>query len=66
MHQNDFTKPTVEKESTSKMDGLSVEDKKFLSLMEDGTKLVDGHYHVPLQLRNPDAEFPNSRTQAMN
>ena len=66
MHQNDFTKPTVEKESTSKMDGLSVEDKKFLSLMEDGTKLVDGHYHVPLLSRNPDVEFPNNRIQAIN
>ena len=66
MYQNEFTEPTLEKGNTTELDGLSVEDKRFLTLVEERTKLVDGHYHVPLQLRNPDAEFPNSRTQAMN
>ena len=66
MYQNDFTEPTLENGNTTEMDGLSMEDKRFLSLVEKRTKLVDGHYHVPLPLRNPDVEFPNNRTQAMN
>ena len=48
MYHNDFTEPTLEKENTKEMDGLLVEDKRFLSLVEEGKKLVDGHCHVPL------------------
>ena len=56
MYHNDFTEPTLEKGNTTEMNGLLVEDKRFLSLVEEETKLVDGHYHVPLPLKNPDAE----------
>ena len=48
------------------MNGLSLEDKRFLYLVEEGINLADGHYHVPLPLRNPDAEFPNNKTQVPN
>ena len=61
MYHNDFTEPTLEKENTAEMDELSVEDRRFLNLVEEGTKLVDGHCHVPLPLRNLDAESPNYR-----
>ena len=57
MYQNNFTEPTLKKGNTTEMEGLSVEDKSFLSLVEEGTKLVDGHYHVTLPLRNPDVDF---------
>ena len=50
MYHDDFTEPTLEKGDTRKMDGLSVEDKRGLSLVEGGTKLVDGHYYVLLPL----------------
>ena len=66
MYHNDFTEPTLEKGNTTEMYRLLVEDKRFLSLVQEGTKLVDGHYHVPLPLRNPNAEFQNNRTQTMN
>ena len=56
MYHNDFTEPTLEKGNITEMNGLLVEDKRFLSLAEEETKLVDGHYHVPLPLKNPDAE----------
>ena len=65
-YHNDFTESTLEKGNTTKMDGLSVEDKRFLSLVQEGTKLIDDHYRVLLLLRNPDAAFPNNRTPAMN
>ena len=55
MYHNGFTEPTLEKGNTTEMDGLSVEDKMFLSLVKEGTKLVDGHYHVLLPLRNTNA-----------
>ena len=61
MYHNDFTGPTLKKENTAEMDELPVEDRRFLSLVEQETKLVDGHCHVFLPLRNLDAEFPNYR-----
>ena len=33
MYQNEFTEPTLEKGNTTEMDGLSVEDKRFLTLV---------------------------------
>ena len=66
MYHNDFTEPTLEKGNTTEIDALTVEDKRFLSLVEEGKMLVDGHYHVPLPLRNPYAELLNNRTSAMN
>ena len=65
-YHNDFTESTLKKGNTTEMDGLSVEGKRFLSLVEEGTELVDGHYHEPLPLRNPYPQFPNNKTQAVN
>ena len=44
---------------------LSFEDKRFLSVVETCTELVDGHYQVPLPFRNPDIRFPNNPAQAV-
>ena len=34
--------------------GMSVEDVKFMKIMEDRAKMVDKHYQIPLPFRNPN------------
>ena len=43
---------------------ISIEDKKFLNVMKENTALVNGHYQIPLPLKDPDVKFPNNRKQA--
>ena len=32
--------------------GMSVEDKKFRKILENGAKMVNKHYQIPLPFRN--------------
>ena len=43
--------------------GLSGEDNKFMCLMKDSVKLVEGHYELPLPFKE-DTILPNNRLQA--
>ena len=43
--------------------GISQEDPKFMPVLNNGTRLIDGHYEIPLSLRD-DVRFPNNRLQA--
>ena len=58
MYQQDFNKPSGERE------GLSMEDRRFLQIMAENITVKDGHYQLPLPLRNPDLRLPNNRIQA--
>ena len=60
MYQQDFNEPGGEKE------GLSVEDRRFLQIMEENITEVGGHYQLPLPLRNQDLQLPNNRVQALS
>ena len=42
-------------------EGMSVEDVKFMKIMEDGAKMVNKHYQIPLPFRNPNIQLPNNR-----
>ena len=45
--------------------GLSRDDLKFMNIVEDSvTQCEDGHYQVPLPLRNPRPFMPENRVQA--
>ena len=44
---------------------ISWEDKKFLNLMKRTTRIVSGHYELPLPFKNDDATLPNNRYQAL-
>ncbi|KAK3737369.1 hypothetical protein QZH41_002291 [Actinostola sp. cb2023] len=50
--------------STSDDSSLSQEDKEFLSIADQGTRRVDGHYELPLPSRDPNVVMPNNRVQA--
>ena len=46
--------------------GLSKEDRRFLAIAtEEITQLENGHYELPLPLRDPDLRLPNNRDLAL-
>ena len=63
MLQLDFNDHTVSKVPDER--GLSQEDRKFLSMVERETKVVDGHYQVPLPFRCDDVTMRNNKEQAI-
>ena len=45
-------------------DGMSQEDLKFMQVLDNDTKRINGHYEIPLPLRDDNVRFPNNRLQA--
>ena len=43
---------------------MSQEDLKFMQVLDNDTRLIDGHYEVPLPLCGKNIRFPNKRLQA--
>ena len=53
-------------ERNSAQEALSQEDRKFLALIESRTHhCEDGHYEMPLPLRDPTLNLPNNREVAL-
>ena len=44
---------------------ISVEDKKFLKMMNEGLKKVGKHYQLPLPLKAPELKLPYNKSMAM-
>ena len=63
MLEMDFNDHTVSKVPDER--GPSQEDKRFLNVVEKETKIVDGHYQVPLPFRHNDVIMPNNKEQAI-
>ena len=54
----------VERSADQQYDTLSVEDRRFLEIMENGIhKGEGGHYEMPLPLKSPHIKMPNNRPQ---
>jgi hypothetical protein len=47
------------------MRAVSQEDKRFLTMMENETRFVDGHYQHPLPFRDSNFSMPNNRNQVL-
>ena len=43
---------------------MSRENQKFMKILQEGTKLRNGHYQVPLSFKEPCVNLPNNRYQA--
>ena len=39
----------------------SIEDQRFMKIMEQETRLIDGHYQVPLPFRKKDMKMPDNK-----
>ena len=65
MYSNDFNEhdATVADSITSSVDEISIEDKKFLDIVEKNTSKKDYHYVVPLPFRDDRLVMPNNRVQ---
>ena len=59
MYQTEFV------ENLKESKALSVEDKKFLDIMEHGAQKEGKHHKLPLPLRNKEIELPNNRSMAL-
>ena len=61
MYNQEFTEsgsPNGKSES-----GMS-EDVKFMKILEDGAKMINKHYQIPLPFRNANIQLPNNIYQA--
>lgn len=45
-------------------DKMSYEDRKFLKIVNENVKKVDGHFELPLPLKNKEIKMPNNRVLA--
>ena len=68
MYEHDFVEPQLQ-HCDNKMninyDKLSRNDRRFLDLMDQKAVKVDGHYELPLPLKDEDIRLPNNRAVAM-
>ena len=62
MYETDFTEPQVQpSKSSSNFKEFSFNDASFMELIDREVKQIDGHYQLPLPLKNPKLELPNNR-----
>lgn len=62
MYEDEFSDDL--KHSVDQVDS-SPEDRKFMELLEERTEHRDGHFVVPLPVKNSDLVLPNNRAQAV-
>ena len=48
----------------SKKKEISQQDMKFMEILDEGTKLQDGHYQIPLTFKQEDVRLPCNKYQA--
>ena len=49
----------------SKKKEMSQQDMKFMEILDEGTKLKDGHYQIPLPIKQEDVRLPCNKYQAV-
>ena len=68
IYEHEFTEPQLKEEDKDllgKGNVVSVDDRKFLKLMKENTTMIQGHYQVPLPLKDENVKLPNNRKQAL-
>ena len=62
---NDFSEiKQLQLKEIGNIEEISREDKKFLKILEKGTKKNGNHYEVPLPFTDTDVKLPNNKNQA--
>ena len=65
MYHHDFNEaPQFHGNDSSREFGQSIEDKRFIALMDEKAVLKNSHYVLPIPFRTPDVKLPNNRIQA--
>ena len=66
MLHNDFSKvKQLQLNGIGNIEEISREEKKFLKILETGTKKNGNHYQVPLPFKDTDVKLPNNINQAV-
>ena len=68
MYEHDFVEPQLQHYANKisiNYDKLSRNNRRFLDLMDQKKVKVDGHYELPLPLKDEDIRLPNNRAAAM-
>ena len=66
MFDNDFSElRQLQLNIIGNIEDISREDKKFLKILETGTKESGNHYEVSLPFKDTDVKLPNNRNQAV-
>ena len=68
MYEHNFVELQLQhcvKKISINYDELSRNDGRFLDLMDQKAVKVDGHYKLPLPLKDEDIQLPNNRAAAM-
>ena len=66
MFNNDFSElRQLQLNIIGNIEDISREDKKFLKILETGTKESGNHYEVSLPFKDTDVKLPNNRNQAV-
>ena len=62
MYETNFTEPQLQPStSCSRFKEFSFNDASFMELMDREVKQIDGHYQLPLPLKNSKLELPNNQ-----
>ena len=68
IYLHEFTEPQLKDDMrlSEFRNGISIENQKLkvMKVMKENTILVNGHYQIPLPLKDPDVNFRNNRKQA--
>ena len=69
IYEHDFVEPDslycINNKINLNYDNLSKNDKRFLDIMETEAVKIDGHYQLPLPLKDKEVMFPDNRMLAM-
>ena len=68
MYEHDFVEPQLQhcaNKISINYDKLSRNERRFLDLMDQKAVKVDGHYELPLPMKDEDIRLPNNRAPAM-
>ena len=66
MYKNNFSEPALPSSKVMMSSNeVSIEDRKFLHILEKGTVKKDIHYVVPLPFWDENLVMPNNRIQAL-
>ena len=66
MFDNDFSEvKQLQLSIIGNIEEISRKDKKFLKILETGTKKNGNHHEKPLSFKDTDVKLPNNRNQAI-
>ena len=61
-----FNQDFSENSEADGCDKISMDDKKFIKIMDENVKLIDGHYQLPFPFKDQNLHIPNNKSLPSN